>query len=363
MALQGSASYYLHRGGIGGSGGSGQGHSVHGGGGGGGGGSAAAQPGGIHSSPAYKNLANTSIPVQQQQQQPNVGVSGGAASSSSFHIENPSQNFPHGRAMAVALPGSEPVKKKRGRPRKYAPDGANMGLGLSPMSAPKPSSALVVSPGEKARRGRPPGTGWKQKLAPLGEWMNNSAGLAFTPHVLHVGVGEDVAAKILAFAQQRPRALCIMSANGSVSAVTLRQPTTSNNTVTYEGRFEILCLSGSYLVADSGGPRNRTGGISISVCSPDGHIIGGAIGGRLIAANAVQVVACSFVYGGTKPKSKAESGTEDEKHLEKSAEKSLIPITAASSQSYTPNSGSSVWPPVARAEVKNSQTDIDLMRG
>lgn len=168
MALQGSASYYLHRGGIGGSGGSGPGHSVHGGGGGGGGGSAAAQPGGIHSSPAYKNLANTSIPVQQQQQQPNVGISGGAASSSSFHIENPSPNFPHGRAMAVALPGSEPVKKKRGRPRKYAPDGANMGLGLSPMSAPKPSSALVVSPGEKARRGRPPGTGWKQKLAPLG---------------------------------------------------------------------------------------------------------------------------------------------------------------------------------------------------
>ncbi|KAH6804281.1 hypothetical protein C2S51_032528 [Perilla frutescens var. frutescens] len=360
MALQGSASYYLHRGGIGGSGGSGPGHTIHGGGGGGGGGgSAAGQPGGIHSSPAFKNLSNTSIQVQ-----PNVGVSAGAASSSSFHVENPSQNFSHGRSMAAALPGSEPVKKKRGRPRKYAPDGANMGLGLSPMSAPKPSSSLVVSPGEKARRGRPPGTGWKQKLAPLGEWMNNSAGLAFTPHVLHVGVGEDVAAKILSFAQQRPRALCIMSANGSVSAVTLRQPTTSNSTVTYEGRFEILCLSGSYLVAESGGPRNRTGGISISVCSPDGHIIGGAIGGRLTAANPVQVVACSFVYGGTKPKTKVEGAVEDEKHLlEKSAEKAFIPITAASSQSYTPNSGSSVWPPVARAEVKNSQTDIDLMRG
>lgn len=166
MALQGSASYYLHRGGIGGSGGSGPGHTVHGGGGG-----AAGQPGGIHSSPAFKNLSNSSIPVQQQQQ-PNAGVSGGTASSSSFHVENPSQNFSHGRNMGiVSLPGSEPVKKKRGRPRKYAPDGANMGLGLSPMSAPKPSSALVVSSGEKARRGRPPGTGWKQKLAPLGNFL------------------------------------------------------------------------------------------------------------------------------------------------------------------------------------------------
>ncbi|KAG6389363.1 hypothetical protein SASPL_150831 [Salvia splendens] len=189
MALQGSASYYLHRGGIGGSGGSGPGHTVHGGGGGGGGGgSASAQPGLMHSSPAFKNLANSGI-----QGQPNAGGGGPAvaASGSSFRVENPSQHFSPGRGITVALPGGELVqKKKRGRPRKYAPDGANMGLGLSPMSAPKPSSTLVVSPGEKARRGRPPGTGWKQKLAPLGEWMNNSAGLAFTPHVLHVGVGE-----------------------------------------------------------------------------------------------------------------------------------------------------------------------------
>lgn len=63
-----------------------------------------------------------------------------------------------------------------------------------------------------------------------------------------------------------------------------------------QGRFEILCLSGSYLVAETGGPRNRTGGISISVCSPDGHVIGGAIGGRLIAASPVQVFAlCLFI--------------------------------------------------------------------
>ncbi|KAL0312608.1 UNVERIFIED_CONTAM: AT-hook motif nuclear-localized protein 5 [Sesamum radiatum] len=328
MALPGSASYYLNRGGIGGSG-SGPGLNVHGP----GGGSAAAQAGGMHNSTVFKTLTNPNMPVQ-----PNVGVSGSAVSGPSFHVENPSPNFPPGMSMAMVSsgsPGSEPVKKKRGRPRKYGPDGANMSLGLSPMS--KPSSA-VVSPGERARRGRPPGTGWKQQLAPL--------------------------AKILAFAQQRPRALCIMSANGTVSAVTLRQPTTSGGTVTYEGRFEILCLSGSYLVSESAAPNNRTGGISISVCSPDGHIIGGAIGGRLIAANPVQVVACSFVYGSTKVKNKPESGTKDEKHpLDQSAEKSLTPAAAAPSQSYTPNSGTSVWPPVSRSDIKNSQTDIDLMRG
>ncbi|KAL8556843.1 hypothetical protein ACS0TY_004350 [Phlomoides rotata] len=349
MALQGSAPYYLHRGGIGGPGGGsgGPSHNVHGG---GGGGSAAAQSGIMHTPPTFKNLPNPSIPVQQ----PNVGGSG----SSYRGVENPSPDFTHGRGMAIVSHSGEQVKKKRGRPRKYGPDGANMSLGLSPVPASKPpSSSSPLSPGDRGKRGRPPGSGWKQKLAPLGEWMNSSAGLAFTPHVLHVGAGEDVAAKILAFAQQRPRALCIMSANGSVSTVTLRQPTSSSSSVTYEGRFEILCLSGSYLVAENGGPRNRTGGISISVCSPDGHIIGGAIGGRLIAASPVQVVACSFVYGSTKPK-KPESETKDEKHaLDQSAE---TPITAAPTQSYTPNSGSSVWPPMGR---QNPQKDIDLMRG
>ncbi|KAL0331241.1 UNVERIFIED_CONTAM: AT-hook motif nuclear-localized protein 5 [Sesamum angustifolium] len=358
MTLPGSASYYLNRGGIGGSG-SGPGLNVHGP----GGGSAAAQAGGMHNSTVFKTLTNPNMPVQ-----PNVGVSGSSVSGTSFHVENPSPNFPPGMSMAMVSsgsPGGEPVKKKRGRPRKYGPDGANMSLGLSPMS--KPSSA-VVSPGREHGEVDHPGRDGNSSLLLLvfyrsGEWMNSSAGLAFTPHVLHVGAGEDVAAKILAFAQQRPRALCIMSANGTVSAVTLRQPT-SGSTVTYEGRFEILCLSGSYLVAESGAPNNRTGGISISVCSPDGHIIGGAIGGRLIAANPVQVVACSFVYGSTKVKNKPESGTKDEKHpLDQSAEKSLTPAAAAPSQSYTPNSGTSVWPPVARSEVKHSQTDIDLMRG
>jgi len=48
-------------------------------------------------------------------------------------------------------------------------------------------------------------------------------------------------------------------------------------------------LSGSYLVAEDGGPRNRTGGISASLSSPDGHVIGGAIA-MLIAASPVQVI-------------------------------------------------------------------------
>lgn len=38
----------------------------------------------------------------------------------------------------------------------------------------------------------------------------------------------------MSFSQQGPRVVCILSANGAVSTVTLRQPSTSGGTVTYE---------------------------------------------------------------------------------------------------------------------------------
>jgi len=61
-----------------------------------------------------------------------------------------------------------------------------------------------------------------------------------------------------------------------------------------QGRFEILCLSGSYLVAETGGSRNRTGGVNVSLSSSDGHVIGGAVGGRLIASRPVQVLVTDY---------------------------------------------------------------------
>ena len=55
---------------------------------------------------------------------------------------------------------------------------------------------------------------------------------------LNLGISsfQDIATKIMAFSQQGPRAVCILSANGAVSTVTLRQPSTSGGTVTYEVR-------------------------------------------------------------------------------------------------------------------------------
>lgn len=45
------------------------------------------------------------------------------------------------------------------------------------------------------------------------------------------------------------------------------------------------------MLTDDGGSRSRTGGLSVSLSSPDGRVIGGGVGGMLIAATPVQVLA------------------------------------------------------------------------
>ncbi|XAR69696.1 hypothetical protein NMG60_11001393 [Bertholletia excelsa] len=191
------------------------------------------------------------------------------------------------------------LKKKRGRPRKYDADG---NLRVPYMSPTQPPSGFSLSPSpsdySKRGRGRPPGSGNWQLLASLGELFANTAGGDFTPHIVTVNTGEDVAGKILSFSQKGPRGICILSANGSVSNVTIRQPGSSGGLLTYEGRFEILSLTGSFTVSENGGMRSRTGGLSVSLAGPDGRVIGGGIAGLLLAASPIQMVVGSFMpYG------------------------------------------------------------------
>lgn len=337
MALSGgSASYYIHRGGVGGSG--------HG-----------SQASGLQAPPGFRPLSNPIIQSHSNVRGSSIGPT--------FSVEPPHTNYGHGISIGVSsgVPSGEPVKKKRGRPRKYGPDGP-VSLRLSSMSASPNPNPGSNTPTQKRSRGRPPGSGRKQQLANLGDWMNNSAGLAFSPHVITVGVGEDIVAKILSFSQQRPRAVCIMSGTGTVSSVTLRQPASTGVSVTYEGRFQILCLSGSYLIAEDGGPRNRTGGVSVSLSSPDGHVIGGGVA-MLIAASLVQVVVCTFVYGGSKTKTKQLAGPKDNEGSEaQHSDKLATPTSAPPTQNYTP-SMPGIWPGSRSIELRNPHTGIDLTRG
>ncbi|XP_065859492.1 AT-hook motif nuclear-localized protein 9-like [Euphorbia lathyris] len=334
MAISGSASFYMQRGMPG---------------------SGSGNQSGLNVSSNINQLSNTAMPFQS-----NIG---GNAMGSSLQMETSTAIQSHGvnvgAQSAMQQSQGEVMKRKRGRPRKYGPDGA-VSLALSPTLSTHPGT---ITPTQKRGRGRPPGTGRKQQLASLGEWLSGSAGMGFTPHIITIAVGEDIATKIMSFSQQGPRAICILSANGAVSTVTLRQPSTSGGTVTYEGRFEILCLSGSYLVTSNGGSRNRTGGLSVSLASPDGRVIGGGVGGMLVAASTVQVIVGSFIWGGSKTKNKKE-GIEAGRDMDhQTVENPVTPSSIPPNQNLTSTSSVGLWAGSQSMDMRNSHVDIDLMRG
>lgn len=107
----------------------------------------------------------------------------------------------------------EPVKRKRGRPRKYGPDGT---MKVSTAAAAQHQQQMLSAPprmgsvsgadmvgggsgmddsAQKKRRGRPPGTGKKQQLSsPVklsgGNAFSGSAGTSFTPHIITASPSE-----------------------------------------------------------------------------------------------------------------------------------------------------------------------------
>ncbi|CAN5954361.1 unnamed protein product, partial [Sphagnum jensenii] len=146
-------------------------------------------------------------------------------------------------------------------------------------------------PGEGSRkpRGRPPGSKNKPKPPII---ITRDNGNAMRPHVLEVAGGCDVGESVATFARRRQRGVCVMSASGTVSNVTLRQPTTPGATVTFHGRFEIISLSGAFLPPPAPAP---TTGFTVSLAGAAGQVLGGNVVGTLTAAGPVLVVVASFV--------------------------------------------------------------------
>lgn len=65
----------------------------------------------------------------------------------------------------------------------------------------------------------------------------------------------------------------------------------------FQGRYEIISLSGSFFISDNSGSRSRIGGLSVSLAGPDGRVLGGGVAGMLMAASPVQVQLCHiFLY-------------------------------------------------------------------
>ncbi|XP_022996227.1 AT-hook motif nuclear-localized protein 9-like isoform X2 [Cucurbita maxima] len=183
-------------------------------------------------------------------------------------------------------------KKRRGRPRRKA--AIDLEKPSSPSSQGSLSSSANSRNTSKRRRGRPPNSGRLQLLASLGGFAWDTAGGSFTPHILHIPKGEDIVKGLSRFSKKGPRAICIISAVGSVSSVHLRQVDAEPNTTQkFQGMFEILRITGSF-VGQMNGKRTKVGQVSISLAHPDGRVFGGVVASALIAATPIQIVVASF---------------------------------------------------------------------
>ncbi|KAL1568979.1 AT-hook motif nuclear-localized protein 1 [Salvia divinorum] len=256
------------------------------------------------------------------------------------------------------------LKKKRGRPRKYGPDGSVAGaLSPKPISSSAPPPVIDFSAVAKRGKVRSITSAAKVQLPvmeteSMGEWVSCSVGANFTPHIITVNAGEDVTMKVISFSQQGPRAICILSANGVISSVTLRQPDSSGGTLTYEGRFEILSLTGSFMPSETGGMRNRSGGMSVSLASPDGRVVGGGVAGLLVAASPVQIVVGSFLAGNQLEQTTKKQKSDSLAIIPTAA----IPISSAGMEDTyhtSPSFRGDSWSSMPQ-ESRNKPTDINV---
>lgn len=168
---------------------------------------------------------------------------------------------------------------------------------------PPPPRAPLPPPTEKRRRGRPrkvaclpppPGFGPPPGFAPSPAARPTPAATAhgqgelggLQPHVLTIAAGEDIISRVMALSQLNSKAICILSALGSVREAVLLQP--SGVILNHKGPLEIIRLSGSILTS------NDHRSLRITLASVNSFVISGIIAGPLIAETPVQAILGSF---------------------------------------------------------------------
>ncbi|XP_031125385.1 AT-hook motif nuclear-localized protein 17-like [Ipomoea triloba] len=171
-----------------------------------------------------------------------------------------------------------------------------------PVSArPPPQAAAAASGGSdgasieviRRPRGRPPGSKNKPKPAVI---ITRDSEASMSPYILEVPAGSDLVESVTRFCRKHNTGLCVLNGSGTVSNVTLRQPSsTPGATVTFHGRFDILSISATVVPPNASFMYNGTGSaFTISLAGPQGQVVGGAVVGPLLSAGTVYLISATF---------------------------------------------------------------------
>ncbi|XP_062083299.1 AT-hook motif nuclear-localized protein 19-like [Humulus lupulus] len=146
----------------------------------------------------------------------------------------------------------------------------------------------AIEVGNRRPRGRPPGSKNKPK-PPI--FVTRDSPNALRSHVMEIANGADIAESVAHFARRRARGVCVLSGSGTVTNVTLRQPSAPSSVMALHGRFEILSLTGAFLPGPA--PPGSTG-LTIYLAGGQGQVVGGSVVGPLQASGPVMVIAATF---------------------------------------------------------------------
>lgn len=191
--------------------------------------------------------------------------------------------------------------------------GVGGGGGSTTSSRPRSSAGVgagdLSSPTEHTRkpRGRPPGSKNKPKPPVV---ITKDSDLAMKPVVLEISAGSDVVDTIIQFARARRVGVTILSGTGSVSTVTLRHPMSHAPVISLHGPFNLVSLTGSYMGTSSptmvapssssgskpssSSPPSACSSFGICLAGTQGQVFGGIIGGKVLAASLVVVMAATY---------------------------------------------------------------------
>ncbi|XP_022892617.1 AT-hook motif nuclear-localized protein 15-like [Olea europaea var. sylvestris] len=153
-----------------------------------------------------------------------------------------------------------------------------------------PGDPEILEPATSGRRprGRPPGSKNKPKSPIV---ITKESPNALHSHVLEISSGSDIAESIATYAQRRHCGVSVLSGNGVVTNVTLRQPAAPGGVIALHGKFEILSLSGAFLPTPS---LSAATGLSVYLAGSQGQVLGGTVVGALEASGPVMVVVATF---------------------------------------------------------------------
>ncbi|KAE8666766.1 AT-hook motif nuclear-localized protein 17 [Hibiscus syriacus] len=140
-------------------------------------------------------------------------------------------------------------------------------------------------------RGRPPGSKNKPKPSVV---ITHEPEPAMSPYILEIPGGNDIVEAVARFSRHKNIGICVLTGSGTVSNVSLRQPSsaTPGGTITFHGRFDILSLSATFPAQTTSCHVPNT--IPISLAGHQGQIVGGFVAGPLVAASNVFLVAATF---------------------------------------------------------------------